>query len=58
MKITTLIDNIVYKTGLVSEHGFSVYIESGDKKILFDTGQTGIFTKNASHLGIDISSID
>ncbi len=58
MKITTLIDNIVYKTGLVSEHGFSVYIESGDKKILFDTGQTGIFTKNASYLGIDISSID
>src|SRR4030042_201329 len=58
MKIVTLIDNIVYKTGLIAEHGFSVYLETGDKKILFDTGQSGNFIKNASLLGIDITSVD
>ncbi|OHD12031.1 MAG: hypothetical protein A2Y34_13725 [Spirochaetes bacterium GWC1_27_15] len=58
MKITTLIDNVVYGNKLVAEHGFSLYIESNDKKILFDTGQSKNFIDNAINLGIDISKID
>ncbi|MBN2547095.1 MAG: MBL fold metallo-hydrolase [Spirochaetes bacterium] len=58
MKITTLIENTVYKTGLIAEHGFSVYLEAGDKKILFDTGQSDNFIKNASQLGIDLPAVD
>lgn len=58
MRIVTLIENLVYRQGLVAEHGLSFYIETGHKKILFDTGQSGNFLTNAKALGIDISDID
>jgi 7,8-dihydropterin-6-yl-methyl-4-(beta-D-ribofuranosyl)aminobenzene 5'-phosphate synthase len=58
MKIITLIENLVYTQGLAAEHGLSVYIETGNRKILFDTGQSGLFIQNAKTLGIDIEAID
>ena len=58
MKIVTLIENLVYKQGLVTEHGLSIYIETENRKILFDAGQTGLFLQNAQKLGIAIEDID
>ena len=58
MQIITLIENLVYQQGLIAEHGLSFYIETGSRKILFDTGQSGNFMLNAKVLGIDISQID
>ncbi|MBP3577318.1 MAG: MBL fold metallo-hydrolase [Lachnospiraceae bacterium] len=59
LKITTLIENMPDKDGkLAFEHGFSVWIELENEKILFDTGQTGAFVKNAEQLGIDLSEAD
>jgi 7,8-dihydropterin-6-yl-methyl-4-(beta-D-ribofuranosyl)aminobenzene 5'-phosphate synthase len=58
MKITTLIENLVSKAGLVAEHGLSIYIETDSRKILFDTGQSGLFMQNAQKLGINIKEID
>ncbi len=58
MKIITLIENLVYQQGLVAEHGLSIYIETGNQKILFDTGQTGLFLQNAHKLGVAIEDID
>lgn len=58
MKILTLIENLVYKQGLIAEHGLSVYIETENRKILFDTGQSGLFLQNAVALGISIDDID
>lgn len=58
MRIITLIENLVYKQGLVAEHGLSLYIETSNKKILFDTGQSGLFMQNAIKLGINIEEID
>ena len=58
MKISTLIENLVNKKGLSAENGLALYIEAGNKKILFDTGQTGLFMKNAKVLGISIEDID
>ncbi|PZX20015.1 7,8-dihydropterin-6-yl-methyl-4-(beta-D-ribofuranosyl)aminobenzene 5'-phosphate synthase [Breznakibacter xylanolyticus] len=58
MRIVTLIENLVYKQGLGAEHGLSFYMETHGRKILFDTGQTGQFMKNAQTLGIDITDID
>jgi 7,8-dihydropterin-6-yl-methyl-4-(beta-D-ribofuranosyl)aminobenzene 5'-phosphate synthase len=58
MKIITLIENLVYGQGLVAEHGLSVYIETDNRKILFDTGQSGIFMQNAKMLGVAIEAID
>lgn len=57
MKITVLVDN-VSNDGFLFEHGLSLYIEHNDKKILFDTGQTDIFIKNAKLLNIDLSIVD
>jgi len=58
MKIITLIENLVYKQGLLAEHGLSFYIETEDRKIIFDTGQSGLFLQNAIKLGISIEDID
>jgi 7,8-dihydropterin-6-yl-methyl-4-(beta-D-ribofuranosyl)aminobenzene 5'-phosphate synthase len=58
MKIITLIENLVYKKSLVAEHGLSLYVETEHRKILFDTGQSGNFMKNAQELGVEIKDID
>ena len=39
VQITVVVDNTVRRPGLLAEHGLSFLIESGDAKILFDTGQ-------------------
>src|SRR5690606_5002799 len=38
----------------LAEHGLSYLIEIDNEKILFDTGHTDVFLKNAVKLGIDI----
>lgn len=58
MEITTLIDNVVYGNNLSGEHGFSLFIRAGDRCIVFDTGQSGQFIKNAMTLGVDIKSVN
>ena len=58
MKIITLIENLVYKPGLLAEHGLSHLIDTGQKKILFDTGQSSAFLMNTKALDIDIKDID
>lgn len=58
VKITTLIENNPDKNNkLYNEHGLSLYIEVKDKKILFDTGQSGDFIKNAKKLNLDLSDV-
>ena len=58
MKLTTLMDNVAYGKGIRGEHGFSVLIEAGSSRILFDTGQSDAFLRNAATLKIDIASVD
>jgi 7,8-dihydropterin-6-yl-methyl-4-(beta-D-ribofuranosyl)aminobenzene 5'-phosphate synthase len=36
----------------------SLYIETGDKRFLFDTGATGAFADNAFKMGVDLSKVD
>ena len=57
--ITTLVENSVAQGGrsLLAEHGLSFYIEAGDRRILFDTGQNLAISNNARVLGIDLSRI-
>lgn len=51
LQITTLIENNQdEKKELINEHGLSLYIELDGLNILFDTGQTGDFIKNAKIL--------
>ncbi len=58
MRIITLIENLADKPGLIAEHGLAFYVESEDKKILFDTGQSSNFLANAIRLGINVAEID
>ena len=59
LQITTLIENMPDEEGhLLAEHGLSLYIEFDGKRLLFDTGQTGEFVKNADLLGINLEELD
>ncbi len=58
MKITALTENTAKNSSFECEHGLSLYIETAKCKILFDAGQTDMFTRNADKLGIDLSQID
>lgn len=57
MKIIVLSDTKA-RRNFQGEHGLSFYIEGDQKKILFDTGASNIFLKNAEKLGLDLDSID
>ena len=51
IEITTLIENTQGEhTGLITEHGLSFLIETGKSSILFDTGRSNAFLKNAKLL--------
>ena len=58
VKITILNDNRCDDEKLECEHGLSLLIEDGDKKVLFDTGQTDIYLKNAKKLDADLSDVE
>ncbi len=58
MKITCLIENTALENKFIYEHGLSLFIETKNKKILFDMGQTDSFAVNAEILGINLKNID
>ncbi|MBE6361204.1 MAG: MBL fold metallo-hydrolase [Treponema bryantii] len=64
MKITVLTENTISKNAEISklplqeEHGLSLFIQTQNKNILFDMGQTNLFAKNASLLGINLQTVD
>lgn len=58
MKIVTLMENTACREDLEKEHGLSLYIETGDYKILFDGGQTDAALRNAQRLGADLRAVD
>lgn len=57
MRIYTLVENTA-KENYYSEHGLSLYIEYGDKKILLDAGKSDYFMKNAEVLGVGLENVD
>lgn len=57
-KITTLVENCVYGRKLQAEHGLSLYIEIQGNRILFDTGASDLFIRNARLLRIDLQKVD
>ena len=58
MIIKVLSENTVLGGTCDAEHGLSLYIETGRHKILFDTGQSDLFVRNAQKLGVDLSQVD
>lgn len=58
MKITILAENNSrIDNYLLSEPAFSLFIEHGSKKILFDTGYSDVFLKNAIKLGVNLETV-
>ncbi len=58
MRVTMLLDNLSADPRLAAEHGLSLYIETEKHRILFDTGSSDAFARNAEALGIDLSAVD
>ena len=58
MKIHILTENRVHARGLLAEHGLSVFIESDDIRVLFDTGQTDVYARNAAKMDVDLLMAD
>lgn len=57
IRITILVDNDA-GAGLEAEHGFSLWIDTGDQRYLFDTGQGELLLSNAAALHIDPATAD
>ncbi|MBN2018669.1 MAG: MBL fold metallo-hydrolase [Sedimentisphaerales bacterium] len=58
IRITILIDDKASRTDLNAEHGLSLWIEYGEKRILFDTGQSDNLLGNAEKLSVDLAQTD
>jgi len=60
MRIVALIENTKPegRDDLTAEHGLSLYIEHKGRYILFDTGATDAFARNAEKLGVDLGIVD
>ena len=57
INITVLVDNEA-GAGLEAEHGFSLWIDTGDRRLLFDTGQGELLLANAEALNVDLTQAD
>lgn len=59
VKLTVLAENSVgVSLGQVAEHGWSVLLEDGESRVLFDTGQGLCLATNPRLLGVDLSRLD
>lgn len=57
VKIIVLVDN-KKAPGLMAEHGFSLWVEAGGRRILFDTGQGKTLMNNARRMGVPLDKTD
>jgi 7,8-dihydropterin-6-yl-methyl-4-(beta-D-ribofuranosyl)aminobenzene 5'-phosphate synthase len=58
LKVRLLAENYARKRYMLAEHGLSIWIEKDKKRILFDTGQSDIFSLNAERTRTEISKAD
>ena len=56
-EMTVLVDNAAAEP-LAAEWGLSILIEADGRRILLDTGASGLFAQNAERLSIDLAGID
>lgn len=58
LRIRTLAENTATSKSFGAEHGLSFLIDTGHHHLLFDTGASHLFAKNADVFGADLSQID
>ncbi len=58
MKLVVLVDNTtIIDQYYLGEPGLSIYIEVDNHKVLFDTGYSDVFIKNADKMGIQLKEL-
>ena len=57
-RITTLMENQAPSDCLTEEHGLSLLVEGENCRILYDTGASPMFLKNAAQLGETLEPLD
>ena len=60
MKVTVLVENtrLEDRSDLHAEHGLSLHVEYQDQQILFDTGASDAFNRNAERMGVDLAAVN
>jgi 7,8-dihydropterin-6-yl-methyl-4-(beta-D-ribofuranosyl)aminobenzene 5'-phosphate synthase len=59
LSLTVLVDNTtLLDHDFCGEAGLSFFLDTAGKKILFDTGLSGLFLANAKKMGIDLLDLD
>lgn len=58
MEFKFLVENKTEADDILAEHGLSIYIDTGDKKILFDAGASDVFAANAERMKVDLTQVD
>lgn len=56
IKVVALVENTAGNRNVLGEHGLSFWVDTGDQKILFDTGQGRTLFQNAKALDVDLSA--
>ena len=56
--VTVLVENTSLRPDLAGEHGFSAWLDTGESRVLFDTGATGMVCENAEKLGVRLAEAD
>ena len=58
MIIKVLAENTSVSEKFGSEHGLSLYLETKGRRILFDTGASALFARNAEKMGVNLTQVD
>ena len=58
MEFKFLVENKTESEGILAEHGLSIFIDTGDKKILFDAGASDAFALNAERMKVDLGQVN
>ena len=54
MRVTVLVDNVPHPgSGVEGEGGLSLLVEAHGRRMLYDTGASGLLLRNADVLGVD-----
>jgi 7,8-dihydropterin-6-yl-methyl-4-(beta-D-ribofuranosyl)aminobenzene 5'-phosphate synthase len=56
--ITVLADNLVADTRVLGEWGLAMLVDTGQRRVLFDTGGGRVLAGNAQALHVDLSTVD
>ena len=57
IKITTLAENSVARTGVLAEHGLSMLLDVDGFLVLLDAGPSGVTVHNAKAMNVDLSKV-